>query len=137
MKYRGLWMKSHTNLNFSEFLGSTESGFHYIGSLRYDAAVEAFEQNLTPEIRKLIPKGWERRYSPGNFTLPAHYAFFNGFLPTPIKKGFYEYSNVLYIPEPDEAPQPYTFILNKDTIMGNLVKHGYLTICIGGVAFFQ
>jgi len=130
-------MSTKTNLNFSQFIGTTDLVFITLDSLRYDAAVESYAQGMTPEIQKLLPKGWEKRHTPGNYTLPAHYAFFNGFLLTPAKKGFYEYSYVLYIPEPDEPPQPYSFIINTDTIMGNLSKHGYLTICIGGVTFFS
>jgi hypothetical protein len=46
--------------------------------LRYDVADAA---------RTICLPAWEPRETPGTFTLPAHLAFFHGFLPTPPKPG--------------------------------------------------
>lgn len=100
--------------------------------------MEALKQGLTPELEQILPSsGWEKRHSPGNFTLSTHFALFHGFLPTPTDPGFYEYSNVLYIPKTCKTQTNQTKILNNGNIITLLSKHNYLTICIGGVVFFS
>lgn len=56
--------------------------FVTLDSLRYDAARAALNARQTPRLAKILPGGvWEERRTPGTFTLPAHIAFFSGFLP--------------------------------------------------------
>lgn len=56
--------------------------FVTLDSLRYDVATTALDEGRTPHLARLLPGGqWERRWTPGTFTLPAHMAFFSGFLP--------------------------------------------------------
>jgi hypothetical protein len=56
--------------------------FVTLDSLRYDTARTAYDGGLTPHLASLLPDGgWERRQTPGTFTLPANIAFFSGFLP--------------------------------------------------------
>src|SRR5262245_19672869 len=56
--------------------------------LRHDVACRALAAGRTPTLAALLPPdGWEARETPGTFTLPAHLAFFHGFLPTPPGPG--------------------------------------------------
>ncbi|WP_316784478.1 hypothetical protein [Streptomyces sasae] len=60
-------IESGTNILFVTF-----------GSLRQDVAHTAAENGRTPRLAGLLPGGqWERRQTPGTFTLPAHMAFFS------------------------------------------------------------
>lgn len=55
--------------------------------LRYDVAAGLYAAGRTPHLAAVLPPGgWERRHTPGNFTLAAHAAFFAGFLPTPVRR---------------------------------------------------
>src|SRR5262249_27056683 len=55
---------------------------------RLDVARACLEQGRTPNLAGVLPpSGWEARETPGTFTLPAHLAFFHGFLPTPLAPG--------------------------------------------------
>jgi hypothetical protein len=85
----------------------------------------------------VIPDGrWEERHSPGTFTYAAHQAFFAGFLPTPIYPG----------PHPrlfagrfagSETTTDETAVFDAPDWVTGLASQGYLTICIGGVGFFN
>ena len=107
-----------------------------LDALRFDVADEAFRSNQTPFMASLFPNGWEQRHTPGSFTYSAHAAFFAGFWPTPAAPG------------PDDRPfalrfhgsrtiGPTTRQLDGETIIEGLRRQGYLTICIGGVGFFN
>jgi len=59
--------------------------FVTLDCLRFDVARSALEEGRTPNLAAVLPPGgWEARETPGTFTLPAHLAFFHGFLPTPL-----------------------------------------------------
>ena len=69
---------------------------------------------------------------PGTFTLPAHLAFFHGFLPTPPGTGPHprlfavEFEGSLTI-----TPQTYVF-RGVDNVIAGFRQLGYRTFCVGG-----
>ncbi|MEU6799897.1 STM4013/SEN3800 family hydrolase [Streptomyces neyagawaensis] len=91
----------------------------------------------TPRLAKVLPSGaWEERRTPGTFTLPAHIAFFSGFLPK--------------LPQPVQPPRLWecrppaiktvdagTFVFDAPNLLTGLAQHGYRTVCIGGVTYFS
>jgi hypothetical protein len=105
--------------------------------LRYDVAARALADGLTPHLAALLPHGWEKRETPGTFTLPAHLAFFHGFLPTPFGA---EPQRRLFALEFEGSlttgPETYTFSGVPDVISG-FRGLGYRTFCVGGVGFFN
>ena len=111
--------------------------FVTLDSLRYDAAQEAFQLGLTPHLGALLPPtGWERRHTPGNFTLPAHLAFFTGFLPTPTAPGPHPRLFAGAFPG-SETTVPETFTYSEAHLPAALQVRGYRTFCVGGVGFFN
>lgn len=108
-----------------------------LDTLRYDVARVALDEGRTPNLRGLLPEsGWELRHSPGSFTYSAHHAFFAGFLPTPPGQGPHPR---LFAPrfEGSESTVPQTFVFDEADLPGGLRAHGYHTLCIGGVGFFN
>jgi len=105
-------------------------------ALRWDVAVKAFSHNLTPNLRKLIPQGWEARHTPGNFTYAAHAAFFAGFWPTPIVPGRHTRPFALRFSGSRTVGEE-TVTLDGTNIVEGLRQIGFQTICIGGVGFFN
>jgi arylsulfatase A-like enzyme len=111
--------------------------FVTLDSLRYDVATSALDEGRTPRLAQLLPGGrWERRWTPGTFTLPAHMAFFSGFLPK--------------LPTPQQPPRlwecrppafktvdPRTFVFEAPNLLRGLNQHRYTTVCIGGVTYFS
>ncbi|MEV1025302.1 STM4013/SEN3800 family hydrolase [Streptomyces sp. NPDC050264] len=111
--------------------------FVTIDSLRYDVAASAIDEGRTPQLAQLLPGGqWERRWTPGTFTLPAHMAFFSGFLPK--------------LPTPQQPPRlwecrppavktvdPRTFVFDAPNLLRGLNWLRYTTVCIGGVTYFS
>ena len=111
--------------------------FVTLDSLRYDAAATALERGLTPNIARYLPNGiWERRHTPGNFTLSAHHAFFAGFLPTPATPGPHPRLFAAAF-EGSETTNDSTFVFDEADIAAGLAAQGYHTICVGGVGFFN
>ncbi|NJP46083.1 STM4013/SEN3800 family hydrolase [Actinacidiphila epipremni] len=117
----------------------TQTGILFVtlDSLRYDTARTAYDNGLTPHLASLLPEGgWERRQTPGTFTLPAHIAFFSGFLPK--------------LPRPEQPPRLWecrppafktvpsqTFVFDAPNLLTGLAQHGYRSICVGGVTYFS
>ncbi|MBP2405952.1 STM4013/SEN3800 family hydrolase [Streptomyces syringium] len=111
--------------------------FVTLDSLRYDVARAAMHSGATPSLARLLPGGqWEERRTPGTFTLPAHIAFFSGFLPK--------------LPLPKQPPRlwecrppafkevgPLTFVFDAPNLLVGLAEHGYRTACVGGVTYFS
>jgi hypothetical protein len=101
--------------------------------LRFDVATLCAQAGETPHL----PATWERRETPGTFTLPAHLAFFHGFWPTPVGKGPHprlfalEFDGSLSV-----AATTYVFRGVPDLLSG-FVALGYRTYCVGGVGFFN
>jgi hypothetical protein len=77
------------------------------------------------------------RESPGTFTLPAHLAFFHGFLPTPLTRGPHPRLFALEF-EGSLSIVPQTFVFSGvDSIIAGFRQLGYRTFCVGGVGFFN
>ncbi|MGW7610984.1 STM4013/SEN3800 family hydrolase [Streptomyces sp. NPDC054766] len=125
-------------INAAEIIESgTNILFVTLDSLRHDVAHRALEQGRTPRLAGLLPGGqWERRQTPGTFTLPAHMAFFSGFLPK--------------LPQPQQPARlwecrppafkkvpPQTFVFDTPNLLDGLAAHGYRTVCVGGVTYFS
>lgn len=124
-----------TDMNL--IVGSHHILFITLDALRYDAAASALQQGQTPNLQKILPiTGWECRHTPGNFTYPAHQAFFSGFLPTPTDNAR---SPRLFATRfiGSETTTESTFVFDQADIVSGLRAEGYHTICIGGVGFFN
>jgi hypothetical protein len=107
-----------------------------LDTLRYDVAARALEEGRTPRLRELLHRGWERRHTPGNFTYPAHHAFFAGFLPTPEGPGPHPRRFAARF-EGSLTTAHSTFVFDGGTVPHGLAARGYHTVCIGGVGFFN
>jgi hypothetical protein len=105
-------------------------------SLRFDVADNAWRDGRTPLLRSLIKRGWEPRHTPGNFTYAAHAAFFAGFWPTPSAPGPCTRPFALRFPGSRSIGED-TLQLEGDNIVTGLRSRGFMTICIGGVGFFN
>ncbi|MCA9587918.1 MAG: STM4013/SEN3800 family hydrolase [Myxococcales bacterium] len=106
-----------------------------LDTLRYDVAAELAEAGRTPNLTGRVGP-WERRHTPGSFTLAAHQAFFAGFLPTPARPGKHPRRFALRF-EGSETTSPETLALDAPDIVTGLRARGHHTICIGGVGFFN
>lgn len=108
-----------------------------LDALRFDVAQEALAAGLTPGICELLPNSnWEKRHSPGNFTYSAHQAFFAGFLPTPVEPGTHSRLFATKF-EGSVTTGERTVVFDAPDIVSGFASHGYHTVCIGGVGFFN
>jgi hypothetical protein len=124
-------------LNARAMLGTHDCLFVTFDTLRYDVACAALAQGLTPNLAALLPNHqWEPRHSPANFTYAAHQAFFAGFLPTPIQPGKHPRLFALRF-DGSETTTEQTLIFDAPNIVAGFAAHGYHTVCIGGVGFFN
>jgi hypothetical protein len=125
-------------VDMHEVVGRADILFVTLDCLRHDVACAALAEGRTPHLRSVLPVGgWERRETPGTFTLAAHLAFFHGFLPTPPGDGPHprllavDFEGSLTI-----TPQTYTFA-SADNVIAGLQGLGYRSLCVGGVGFFN
>lgn len=124
-------------INARACLGTHDILLITLDSLRYDVAVKALKDGLTPNLEKLLPEtGWELRHTPGNFTYAAHHAFFSGFLPTPAEPGLHPRLFAVEFPG-SETITEQTCVLPSSNIIEGFAQHHYHTICVGGVGFFN
>ena len=124
-------------MNMNQVVGRDNLLLMTFDSLRYDVAQDAWREQETPNLARLLPAtGWERRHSPGTFTFAAHAAFFAGFFPTPALPGKYPRLFALRFPG-SETTTADTCLLDADNLVTGLAQRGYHTICIGGVGFFN
>lgn len=124
-------------MNANDYLPGADLIFLTLDSLRYDVAHSAFIEGLTPNFSSFLPReGWEKRYTPASFTFPAHHAFFSGFLPTKIQE---EITPRLFAGKflGSKSVTSDTFLFEEKDIAKALENRGYLTVCIGGVGFFN
>lgn len=106
-------------------------------TLRYDVACELYSQGRTPNLERILPSaGWEARHAPGSFTYASHQAMFAGFLPTPSVPGKSPRLFAARFPG-SETTTDETFVFEAPDIVSGLAAHGYYTLCIGGVGFFN
>jgi hypothetical protein len=124
-------------LRAAELVGHCDLVWITLDTLRYDVAVSALEQGLTPTLASVLPQGrWELRHTPGSFTFAAHQAFFAGFLPTPATPGPHPRLFALAFPG-SETTGPHTATFDAPDVVTGLAARGYHTACIGGVGFFN
>jgi hypothetical protein len=117
-------------------IGSHDVLLVTLDTLRYDVAQELMLAGKTPGLARWFPAGWEERHTPATFTLPAHQAFFAGFLPTPVSPGRNERLFAARFPG-SETTGTSTFVFDAPDIVTGLAGLGYHTACIGGVGFFN
>ncbi len=118
-------------------IGTHDVLFVTLDTLRYDVAIEALAAGLTPHLATVLLGGdWEQRHSPATFTYAAHWAFFAGFLPTPVLPGVHDRLFAARFAG-SESTGPKTAVFDTPDIVSGLASRGYHTICIGGVGFFN
>lgn len=124
-------------LSAREIVGSHDVLFVTLDTLRYDVAVDALSRGATPELAARLPGGaWEKRHTPGSFTYAAHQAFFAGFLPTPARPGRHPRRFAARFAG-SETSDERTLVFDAPDIVTGFSSHGYRTICVGGVGFFN
>jgi hypothetical protein len=123
--------------DMNTLIGSHDVLFIVLDTLRYDVAREEFEAERLPNLERLIPAGWQRRHSPASFTLPAHLAFFAGFLPTPADPSASRTRLFACRFEGSETIGSGTKVFDSDNWIDGLAGEGYRTLCVGGVGFFN
>lgn len=124
-------------LDANSLVGTHDVLFITLDTLRFDVAMDALLQGLTPNLARALPDGtWERRHSPGSFTYAAHHAFFAGFLPTPAQPG--THSRLFAVEfQGSETTTQRTCLFDSPDIVSGFASRGYHTVCIGGVGFFN
>mgnify|MGYP000005932589 CR=1 FL=1 len=126
------------SVNMQEVVGQCDILFVCLDTLRYDVAKEEEEAGRTPVLNQYGP--WEMRQAAGNFTYPSHQAMFAGFLPLPYEAKTMLEREMLFFPQSvglgSQAPQG-AYCYDAPTFVQALAADGYLTMCIGGVSFFD
>src|SRR5438477_8303258 len=123
-------------LNMHDVVGRAGVLFLTLDCLRHDVAVRCLAAGTTPNLARLLPPGgWEARETPGTFTLPAHLAFFHGFLPTPPTPGPHPRLFALEF-DGSLSTAPTTFVFSGvENVIAGFHQHGYRSLCVGGVGF--
>ncbi|GAA0987302.1 sulfatase-like hydrolase/transferase [Nocardiopsis tropica] len=106
-----------------------------LDSCRYDVAASTH----TPNLAKLGPL--HQAESPGTYTLPAHAALFNGFLPRPLSGPLTLggrsidaiWRSAAARPSKCHAAVPF----DGPTLMAHYSRKGYRVVGAGGVTFFD
>ena len=126
-------------LRASALIGSHDVLLMTLDTLRYDVAAQCLERGQLPNLSKVLPAtGWERRHSPGTFTYAAHHAFFAGFLPTPASPQQRPHPRLFAARfAGSETTDPDTWVFDAPDLIAGLRQIGYVTLCIGGVGFFN
>ena len=119
----------------NHLVGAVDFCFLCFDSLRFDVAEECHHEGLTPHLSTLLPHGWEKRDTPGNFTFSAHQAFFHGFLPT-VPDGSNKRLFALEF-RGSETTDENTCLFTTQNVIAGFQERGYRTVCIGGVGFFN
>ncbi|WP_160050968.1 sulfatase-like hydrolase/transferase [Nocardiopsis sp. FR4] len=106
-----------------------------LDSCRYDVAMGAH----TPNLSKLGPL--VRAESPGTYTLPAHAALFNGFLPRPVSGvltlGGESVDTVWRSAAARPSKRRAAVAFDGPTLMAHYGRKGYRVVGAGGVTFFD
>lgn len=124
-------------LNARELVATHDVLFMTLDTLRFDVAMEAWREGVTPFLSRFLPEdGWEERHTPGSFTYAAHQAFFAGFLPTPACPGLHPRLFATRFAG-SETTTDETCVLDAPDIVSGLASLGFHTICVGGVGFFN
>src|SRR6201995_2180586 len=124
-------------LNAAEMIGTHDVLLITLDTLRLDVAEETLAAGRTQSLARWLPHGsWERRHPPGSFTYAAHQAFFAGFLPTPVAPGRHARLFAARFAG-SETTGDSTCVFDAPDIVSGFAAHGYHTVCIGGVGFFN
>lgn len=123
--------------DMNEITGSHDILWIVLDSLRHDVAARELAEGRTPCLALLTGGAWEERHSPGNFTLPAHLAFFAGFLPTPADSSADRQRLFAAKFAGSETTGSLTKTFDEENIIAGLRNAGYRTVCVGGVGFFN
>ncbi|MGL4346080.1 MAG: STM4013/SEN3800 family hydrolase [Cellulosilyticaceae bacterium] len=130
--------RKRQTMDMNEIVGDYDILFVCLDTLRYDVAIEEEREGRTPCITSYGP--WQKCHAPGNFTYPSHHAMFAGFLPSPAEPMPMMERDLLFFPKHigmgGKSPEG-AFAFEGATFVEGLAKVGYLTMCIGGVAFFD
>jgi arylsulfatase A-like enzyme len=124
------------SVSFKDALGQRDLFLLTLDALRWDVAENTLARGEAPNLAALIGGAFERRQTCATFTLPAHQAFFAGFLPTPPGPGPHPRPIALRFPG-SKSISPHTLTLEGACIPSALGRAGYHTICIGGTSFFN
>lgn len=122
--------------NAAALVGTHDVLFVTLDTLRYDVAARLHADGHTPNLSACLPGGWEKRHTPGSFTLAAHAAFFAGFLPTPAVPGRHPRLFALKFPG-SETTTDETAVFDAPNLVAGFRGRGYHTLCVGGVGFFN
>lgn len=130
--------KKSPSIDMTKVVGKKDILFICLDTLRYDVAVQEEAAGTTPVLNQYGP--WEKCQAPGNFTYPSHHAMFAGFLPCRYDAKTVADRELLFFPRQiglgNKVPEgAYGF--TGSTIMEGLEADGYVTWCVGGVAFFD
>lgn len=123
--------------DMNRITGSHDILWIVLDSLRWDVAAAEMAAGRTPVLQELTGGSWEQRHTPGSFTLPAHTAFFAGFLPTPADPAVSRERLFAAQFSGSETTGPNTRTFASADIVSGLRGEGYRTVCIGGVGFFN
>jgi hypothetical protein len=106
-----------------------------LDSCRYDVAASAH----TPNLAKLGPL--LRAESPGTYTLPAHAALFNGYLPRPASRpltlGERSVDAIWRSAAARPSKRHAAIAFDGPTLMGHYDEKGFRVLGAGGVTFFD
>lgn len=125
------------NTDMNRIVGTHDLVWIVLDSLRFDVAEQEMNAGNTPNLARLFPEGWERRYTPASFTYPAHQAFFAGFLPTPADPQANQERLFATRFAGSRSTGAKTCVFKGPDIVTGLAERGYHTLCIGGVGFFN
>lgn len=123
--------------DMNSIVGSHDILMLVLDTLRYDVAERELHAGRTPHFSALLPRGWEKRHTPGSFTYAAHQAFFAGFLPTPADPSADNTRLFAAKFAGSETTGTHTKTFECDNWVTGLAEEGYHTLCIGGVGFFN
>ncbi len=80
-------------VDMNQIVGTHHILFVCIDSLRYDVALEEWQNGGTPVLNQYGP--WRKCQAAGNFTYPSHQAMFAGFFP--IEEGIEETGDAFFL----------------------------------------
>lgn len=125
-------------LNANDVVGTQDIVWIVLDSLRFDVAQQALARGHTPFLQSLLPnEQWQKRQTMGSFTLPAHQAFFAGYLPVPVPKTA-DYQRLFACQFAGSSTTgERTWQTSEANIIAGLHAVGYYSLCIGGVGFFN
>jgi hypothetical protein len=124
------------NYNMNDIAEQMDILFITLDTLRFDVAEKLFKEGHIPNLAQYFPEGWQKCHAPGSFTFASHQAFFAGFLPTPAMPGHHTRLFAANFAG-SETTNAQTLVFDTPDIVSGFRERGFLTVCIGGVGFFN